>query len=114
MRKDVKFVLLLPVRIVLLPVELALLLITWIAIFFTSMSAWIFNLVATLVFALTLFGRLTDTMPTDMFWKSMGFSFAVFIIPFIAEWIILRIIDLRFFVGEIITMEKPLKHEDFP
>lgn len=104
MRKVVKFVVLLPVRIVLLPVELALILITWIGIFVTSMSAWIFNLVATLVFALTLLGKLTGTMPTDMFWKSMGFSFAVFVTPFIAEWIIRRIIDLMFLVWEIITM----------
>ena len=104
MRKVVKFVLLLPVRIVLLSVELALILITWIGIFITSMSAWIFNLVATLLFALTMLGKLTGTMPTDMFWKSMGLSFAVFITPFIAEWIILRIVDLRFLVWEIITM----------
>ncbi len=104
MRKVVKFVVLLPVRIILLTVELALILITWIGIFVTSMSAWIFNLVATLVFALTLLGKVTGTMPTEMFWKSMGFSFGVFITPFIAEWIILRIIDLRFLVWEIITM----------
>ena len=104
MRKIVKFVVLLPVRIVLLPVELALILITWIGIFVTNMSAWIFNLVATLLFALTLLGKLTSTMPADIFWKSMGFSFVVFITPFIAEWLILRIIDLRFLVWEIITM----------
>lgn len=104
MRKVVKFIVMLPVRIILLPVELALILIIWIGIFLTSMSAWIFDLVATLVFALTLLGKLTRTMPTDAFWKSMGFSFSVFITPFIAEWIILRIIDLRFLVWEIITM----------
>ncbi len=104
MRKVVKFVLLLPVRTVLLPVELALILITWIGIYVTSMSAWILNLVATLLFALTLFGKLTGAMPTDMFWKSIGFSFTLFITPFIAEWIILRIVDLRFLVWEIITM----------
>ena len=51
-----------------------------------------------------MLGKLTGTMPTDMFWKSMGLSFAVFITPFIAEWIILRIVDLRFLVWEIITM----------
>lgn len=62
MRKAVKFVLLLPVRIILLPMEVVLILITWIGIFVTSMSAWIFNLVATLVFALTLLGKLTGTI----------------------------------------------------
>lgn len=104
MRKVVKFVLLLPVRIVLLPVELALILITWIGIFVTSMSAWIFNLVAMLLFTLALFCRITGEMSSGEFWKCMGASFAVFILPFIWEWFILRIVDLRVLVWSIITM----------
>ena len=104
MRRFVRFIVLLPVRIVLLPVELALILIGWIGIFITSMSAWIFNLISTIMFALVLFSRITGTMPVPMFWKSMGVAFVIFIIPYVAEWIVLRIMDLRYFVWDIITM----------
>ena len=104
MRRFVCFIVLLPVRIVLLPVELALILIGWIGIFVTSMSAWIFNLISTIMFALVLFSRITGTMPVHMFWKSMGVAFVIFIIPYVAEWIVLRIIDLRYLIRNIIFM----------
>lgn len=104
MRKVVKFVVLLPVRIILLPVEMALILITWIAIFFTGMSAWIFNTVAFMLFTLALFCGITGGMSTGEFLKCMGTAFVVFIIPFVAEWVIMRIVDLRCIVWEIITM----------
>ena len=44
MRSVVKAIIMLPVRIILLPIELALIMASWIAIFFTSMTEWIFNL----------------------------------------------------------------------
>ena len=104
MRSIIKFILLLPIRIILLPVELALILITWIAVFFTSMTEWIFNLVSVVLFSLCLLARVTNQMPSDMFWKSMLTCFVIFVIPFLAQWIILRIMDLRLLVWDIITI----------
>ena len=104
MCKVVKFVVLLPVRIILLPVELALILITWIAIFFTGMSAWIFNTVAFILFTLALLSGITGGMSSMEFWKCMGIAFVIFIIPFVAEWVIMRIVYLRCLIWEFITM----------
>lgn len=104
MRSVVKAIIMLPVRIILLPIELGLIMASWIAIFFTSMTEWIFNLVSVLLFSLCLFSKITNIMPADMFWQGMITCFVIFIIPYIAQWIIMRIMDLRFWVWDIITM----------
>lgn len=51
MLKVIKFIVLLPLKIAALPIIVALIAATWIAVFFTSMSAWFFNLLAFLLFA---------------------------------------------------------------
>lgn len=50
MRKIIRFIVLLPFRILSVPIMAALFAAEWIGIFLVSMSAWIFNLVATFIF----------------------------------------------------------------
>ena len=38
------------------------------------------------------------------FWKFLIASFAVFMIPNIAEWFILRLVDLRFLLWDFVCM----------
>ena len=104
MRSFAKVIVSLPVRIILLPVELALIIVSWLGIFLTSMTGWMFNLLSVVLFSLCLLAKIVAHMPTDLFWQSMIFCFVMFILPHLAEWFISRIVDLRFWVWDIITM----------
>ena len=103
MRLFVKGIISLLLSVILLPVELALIIVSWIGIFLTSMTGWMFNLLSAVLFSLCLLAKIVAHMPTDLFWQSMIFCFVMFILPHLAEWFISRIVDLRFWVGDIIT-----------
>lgn len=80
----------------------AMTLIQWIGVFLTGFSAVLFNLLAGVFFMLALatlvMGIATGTEVLQMFIV----SFVIFIIPYIAEWIIMRIVDIRCTLQEFI------------
>ena len=95
MSKFIKFVLLLPLKIAALFGVVALVGITWVAIFFTGMSAWIFDLVSFLLFTCGVICGFSGDLQGANLWECMGVSFVIFMVPYVAEWIIFRITDLR-------------------
>ncbi len=93
MLKVIRFIVLLPLKIAALPIILALIAATWIAVFFTSMSAWFFNLLAFLLFAYSVIGDCMGDLHGAEFRKSLIASFVVFMVPNIAEWFIFRLVE---------------------
>ena len=78
-------------KILALPLILILKLIQWIGTFFLSMSGWIFNLIAALLFILDIvcvaFGRASRQ---EAVWL-MAFSFAIFMLPVLSRWCVSHI-----------------------
>ena len=71
----------------------------------TSMSAWFFNLLAFLLFAYSVIGGCMGDLHGAEFWKFLIASFAVFMVPNLAEWFILRLVDLRFLLWDYVCMK---------
>ena len=80
-------------KLLVLPLIVAVTLIQWVGIFFTQFSTVIFNLLAGL-----MFGVCTGIEALKM----LAVSFAIFIIPQIAEWLIERIVDLNYGLRDFI------------
>ena len=78
-------------KLLALPLMLAVTLIQWVVIFFTSFSAIIFNLLAGLMFLLSVIGWLMGICTGAETIRMLAVGFVVFIIPHIAEWLIVRI-----------------------
>lgn len=80
----------------------AVTLIQWATIFPTSFSVFLFNLPDGIIFMITL-DRLKFGVCTDMeALKMLKVSFAIFIIPQIAEWLIERIADINYGLRDFI------------
>ena len=80
----------------------AVTLIQWATIFPTSFSVFLFNLPDGIIFMITLY-RLKFGVCTDMeALKMLKVSFAIFIIPQIAEWLIERIADINYGLRDFI------------
>lgn len=89
-------------KILALPLMLAVTIIQWLGIFFTSFSAIIFNLLAGLIFLITVIGFVFGVTAGAEAIKMLAVSFAVFIIPHIAEWLIVRVVAINFGLREFI------------
>ena len=105
MSKFIKFVLFLPLKIAALFGVVAIVGITWVAIFFIGMSAWIFDLVSFLLFTCGVIGGFSGELQGAMLWECLGISFVIFLVPYVAEWFIFRITDLRLILWDF-TFEK--------
>ena len=85
-----------------LPIVAAVTLIQWGGIFITQFSTVIFNLFAGLIFliavAVFLFGIGTGAETLQM----LAVGFVVFIIPHIAEWLIIRIATINYGLRDFI------------
>ena len=78
-------------KLLVLPLIVAVTLIQWVGIFLTQFSTVIFNLLAGLIFLITVIGFVFGVTAGAEAVKMLTVSFAVFIIPHIAEWLIVRI-----------------------
>ena len=74
-----------------LPLIAAVTLIQWAGIFLTQFSSVIFNLLAGLMFLLSVVGWLMGIITGTETMRMLAVGFVVFIIPHIAEWLIVRI-----------------------
>ena len=89
-------------KLLALPLILAVTIIQWVGIFFTSFSAIIFNLLAGLMFLIAVAGWMfgigtgVDTL------RMLAVAFVVFILPHIAEWLIIRIAAINYGLREFI------------
>ena len=84
------------------PLMLAGTLIQCVGIFFTSFSAIIFNLLAGLVFLITVIGFVFGVTAGAEAVKMLAVAFVVFIIPHIAEWLIVRVAALNYGLRDFI------------
>ena len=89
-------------KLLVLPIIAAFTLIQWVGIFLTQFSTVIFNLLAGLMFLIAvagfMFGIGTGTETLQM----LTVAFVVFIIPRIAEWLIIRITAINYGLREFI------------
>ena len=90
------------IKILVLPLVAAVTLIQWVGIFLTQFSTVIFNLLAGLMFLIAVagwtfgIGTGADTL------RMLAIAFVVFIIPHIAEWLIIRIAAINYGLREFI------------
>ena len=78
-------------KLLVLPLIVAVTLIQWVGIFFTQFSTVIFNLLAGLMFLITIAGWMFGISAGAETLRLLAVAFVVFIIPHIAEWLIIRI-----------------------
>ena len=78
-------------KLLVLPLIAAVTLIQWAGIFLTQFSSVIFNLLAGLMFLLSVIGWLMGICTGAETIRMLAVGFVVFIIPHIAEWLIVRI-----------------------
>ena len=78
-------------KLLALPLIAAVTLIQWAGIFLTQFSSVIFNLLAGLMFLLSVVGWLMGIITGTETMRMLAVGFVVFIIPHIAEWLIVRI-----------------------
>ena len=78
-------------KILAMPLIAAVTLIQWAGIFLTQFSSVIFNLLAGLMFLLSVVGWLMGIITGTETMRMLAVGFVVFIIPHIAEWLIVRI-----------------------
>ena len=89
-------------KLLALPLVAVVTLIQWVAIFLTSFSAILFDLLAGIIFMITLAGLLFGVCTGMEALKMLAVSFAIFIIPQIAEWLIERIVDINYGLRDFI------------
>ena len=89
-------------KLLVLPLIVAVTLIQWVGIFFTQFSTVIFNLLAGLIFLITVIGFVFGVTAGADAIKMLTVSFVVFIIPHIAEWLIVRVAALNYGLREFI------------
>ena len=82
-------------KILAMPLIAAVTLIQWAGIFLTQFSSVIFNLLAGLMFLLSVIGWLMGICTGAETIRMLAVGFVVFIIPHIAEWLILRIAGIN-------------------
>ena len=78
-------------KILAMPLIAAVTLLQWAGIFLSQFSSVIFNLLAGLMFLLSVVGWLMGIITGTETMRMLAVGFVVFIIPHIAEWLIVRI-----------------------
>ena len=78
-------------KLLVLPLIVAVTLIQWAGIFLTQFSSVIFNLLAGLMFLLSVVGWLMGICTGAETMRMLAVGFVVFIILHIAEWLVVRI-----------------------
>ena len=89
-------------KMLVLPLIAAVTLIQWVDIFLTQFSTVIFNLLAGLMFLIAVAGRMIGIGTGAETLQMLTVAFVVFIIPHIAEWLIIRIAAINYGLREFI------------
>ena len=89
-------------KLMVLPLIAAVTLIQWVGIFLTQLSTVIFNLLAGLVFLIAVAGWMFGIGTGADTLRMLAIAFVVFIIPHIAEWLIIRIAAINYGLREFI------------
>ena len=96
------FLIKLLLKLLVLPIVAAVPLIQWVGIFLTQFSTVIFNLIAGLMFLIAVAGFLFGISTGAETLQIMTVAFVVFIIPHIAEWLIIRIAAINYGLRDFI------------
>lgn len=89
------FLIRLLLKLFILPIVLILTLIQWLAMFVTSCSAFLFQFLAGLIFVVTALSYLLELENASEAMHWLRISFGFFIIPQVAEWLILCLAGLN-------------------
>ena len=89
-------------KLLALPLIAAVTLIQWVGIFLTQFSTVIFNLLSGLMFLIAVAGRMIGIGTVAETLQMMTVAFVVFIIPHIAEWLIIRIAAINYGLRDFI------------
>ena len=89
-------------KLLVLPLIAAVTLIQWVGIFLTQLSTVIFNLLAGLVFLIAVAGWMFGITTGAETLQMLTVAFVVFIIPHIAEWLIIRIAAINYGLRDFI------------
>lgn len=89
-------------KLMALPLIVAVTIIQWVGIFLTGFSEIIFNLFAGLIFLITVIGFALGVTAGVEALKMLTVSFVIFIIPYIAEWLIVRVATLNYELRDFI------------
>lgn len=96
MHRYIRFIVRLPFRILSVPVMAVLFAVKWIGIFLVSISSWIFNLMATILFTVSLIGLCMGGITKMDCLKFLAVAFGVlFIVPFLCEGLIIVMVGIR-------------------
>ena len=85
-----------------LPIMMSATLIQWVGIFLTQFSTVIFNMLAGLMFLITIAGWMFGISTGADTIQMLAVAFVVFIIPHFAEWVIIRIAAINYGLREFI------------
>ena len=94
----IKLILKIPV----LPVLAVTTLIQWICIFLNMISGVIFGILSTVVWATALLSLLFGQSAGREILQMLAAGFIIFIIPHVGNWIIVRIVVLRCYLGDFL------------
>ena len=96
------FLIKLLLKLLVLPIIAAVTLIQWVGIFLTQFSTVIFNLLAGLIFLIAVAGFMFGIGTGAETLQMLAVGFVVFIIPHIAEWLIVRITAINYGLRDFI------------
>lgn len=89
-------------KLLVLPLIAAVTLIQWVGIFLTQFSTVIFNMLAGLMFLIAVAGWMFGIATGAGTLQMLTVAFMVFIIPHIAEWLIIRIAAINYGLRDFI------------
>jgi len=90
------------IKILILPVLAVIILGQWIGLFLNSISSVIFGILSTLIWSLALLCLLFGESTGAETMKMLIFAFVIFIIPYIGNWIIERIVIIRCILSDFL------------
>ena len=85
-------------KLTLLPLLLAVLLLQWAMTFAIRISAWVFDLAAGLIALICVASALLGLFPWADQVPQLLLALALFLVPYLATWLTMRLISLRFFL----------------
>ena len=89
-------------KLMVLPLIAAVTLIQWVGIFLSQFSTVIFNLLAGLMFLIAVAGWMFGIGTGADTLRMLAVAFVVFILPHIAEWLIIRIAAINYGLRDFI------------
>ena len=85
-------------KLILLPLLLAVLLLQWTMTFAIRISAWVFDLAGGLIALICVASALLGLFPWADQVPQLLLALALFLVPYLATWMTMRLISLRFFL----------------